>query len=93
MRVVLLLVLLLGGCAKVTEMREPDGGIQYLVGCYGALTPMSACYDKAAELCPAGYTIVDRHDTASSSVTQQGTSVKSVGRAARHQVRLPGSGQ
>ena len=79
MRVVLILVLGLAGCAKVTEMHEPDGGIQYLVGCYGALTPMSACYNKADELCPAGYTIVGRHDTASSSVTQQGTSVKSVG--------------
>jgi hypothetical protein len=79
MRVALLLVLLLGACAKVTEMREPDGGIRYLVGCYGALTPMSACYNKAAELCPAGYTVTDRNDTASSSITQQGTSVKSVG--------------
>ncbi len=79
MRAAFLLVLLLGACAKVTEMREPGGGIQYLVGCYGALTPMSACYNKADELCPAGYTIVGRHDTASSSVTEQGTSVKSAG--------------
>ena len=40
---------------------------------------MSACYDKAEELCPSGYTITDRNDTASSSETEQGTSVKSVG--------------
>ena len=79
MRVVLILALFLAGCAKVTEMRESDGGIRYLVGCYGALTPMSACYSKAEELCPSGYTIIDRNDTSSSSVTQQGTSVKSVG--------------
>ena len=79
MRVAVVLVLVLAGCAKVTEMREPDGGIRYLVGCYGALTPMSACYDKAEELCPSGYTITDRNDTASSSVTEQGTHIKSVG--------------
>jgi hypothetical protein len=71
MRSVLLLLLLLGACAEVTEMREPGGGIQYLVGCYGALTPMSVCYNKAEELCPSGYAIVDRKDTTSSSVTNQ----------------------
>jgi hypothetical protein len=71
MRAALLLVLLLSACAKVTEMRDPDGGTQYLVGCYGALTPMSVCYNKADDLCPAGYTIIDQKDTTSSSVTQQ----------------------
>lgn len=80
MRSVLVLVLFLGGCAKVTEMREPGGGIQYLVGCYGALTPMSVCYNKADELCPTGYTITNQNDTTSSSVTEQGTSVLSIAR-------------
>ena len=80
MRAVLIVVLFLTGCAKVTEIREPDGGIQYLVGCYGALTPMSACYNKAEEVCPSGYAIVDRNEISSLPVTEQGTGFESVGR-------------
>jgi hypothetical protein len=57
MRLVLVLVLLLSGCAKVSEMRGSDGGLRYLVGCYGALTPISVCEKKALELCPGGYTV------------------------------------
>ena len=62
MRLAILFVLLLGGCAKVTEMTGPDGGLQYLVGCYGALTPMSVCHEKAAELCPGGYRVDDSRE-------------------------------
>jgi hypothetical protein len=79
MRVVVILALFLAGCAKVTEMRDPDGELRYLVGCYGALTPMSACYDKAEELCPAGYSITDRKDVSSLPTGEQGSSVHSVG--------------
>ncbi len=70
MRLLLVLVLLLGGCARVSEMTGPDGGLQYLVGCYGALTPMSVCHKKAAELCPAGYRVLD---TATTSTVDQAT--------------------
>ncbi len=63
MRLLFLLVLLVSGCAKVSEMTGPDGGLQYLVGCYGALTPMSVCHDKAAELCPAGYEVLNTNAT------------------------------
>jgi hypothetical protein len=72
-RSVLVLVLLLGGCAKVTEMHGAEGGLLYLIGCYGALTPMSACYKKAAELCPAGYTIIDQTSAVTHYRTSQGT--------------------
>lgn len=54
------LLLLLTACAKVTPMHDGEGGLKYLVGCYGALTPMSVCYAKADELCPAGYTMIDQ---------------------------------
>lgn len=62
MRLLLVFVLVLGGCAKVTEMQGADGGLQYLVGCYGALTPISVCQKKAAELCPGGYTVVNSRE-------------------------------
>jgi hypothetical protein len=61
-------------------MHEPDGGIQYLVGCYGALTPMSVCYKKADELCPGGYTITDQTADVVGSVTAQGTGVQNLAR-------------
>jgi hypothetical protein len=71
-RGILLLVLLLSACARVTPMHGSDGGLMYLVGCYGALTPMSACYDKAAELCPSGYKIIDQTEGVTQYRTSQG---------------------
>lgn len=74
MRPLVLLVLLLGGCAEVSEMRGPDGDVRYLVGCYGALTPMSVCRKKALELCPGGYEVDDsREFMGPGLVTQAGT--------------------
>ena len=74
MRPLVLLVLLLSGCADVSEIRDPDGGIRYLVGCYGALTPMSVCHDKAKELCPGGYEVDDsREFMGPGLVTEAGT--------------------
>lgn len=72
-RGVLVMLLLLAGCAKVTAMPGAEGEQLYLVGCYGALTPMSACYDKAAELCPGGYTIIDQREVLSHYRTSQAT--------------------
>ena len=56
-------------------MRGPDGEVRYLVGCYGALTPISVCHNKAEELCPGGYEVDDsREFIGPGLVTQAGTS-------------------
>ena len=41
-------------CTTTQEIRRPDGSVEYLVAC-GANLGWNICYDKANELCPAGY--------------------------------------
>lgn len=55
-----LLPLLLAGCATSTAIKTPDG-IQHLIECDGSAVPWSACYKKAAEVCPAGYRITQQN--------------------------------
>lgn len=53
------------GCAsapKATASKTLDqnGATVFDVSCSGATVPMSACYDKALEVCPQGFSVVDR---------------------------------
>lgn len=58
MRIILLLVsLLLASCVQVQQFRGPSGGPAYSLRCGGNL---DACFEKAGEICPKGYTIFDR---------------------------------
>ena len=50
----LLGLLLIAGCTAVQEIRRPGGGVEYLVAC-GASSGWNICYNRANELCPAGY--------------------------------------
>lgn len=54
---VLLAATLLCGCAIATSTSTPDGSKGYAVHC-GMV--VSACFDKAAEMCGGQYTIIDR---------------------------------
>lgn len=49
---------LLAGCALVTEVKGPSGRTNYSIKCGSDL--IEKCYQKAAELCPSGYEMVDR---------------------------------
>lgn len=49
----------LAGCATSTEIRGPGGQVSHLIDCSGAAVPLGACYEKANELCPTGYNVVD----------------------------------
>lgn len=54
----LLLVAALSGCASSTPVMGPSGKTNHSIRCGAAL--INACYEKAAELCPKGYDVVDR---------------------------------
>lgn len=51
------LILLLGGCTTTQEIRRPDGTMEYIIAC-GAGLGWNICYDKANQICPAGYTTI-----------------------------------
>jgi hypothetical protein len=54
-------------CATATPIYDQNGEAAMLISCDGAAVPMSACYNKAAEVCPGGYFLLgseDRHDGA-----------------------------
>src|SRR2546428_7510503 len=60
--VALVAVLLLVSCASIDpqEFRGPSGKTAYSMRCSGMGRTLDACYKKAGEVCPSGYTIVDR---------------------------------
>lgn len=53
--------LLLAGCMAIDphQFVGPNGNTAYSMRCSGMGRTLEACYDKAGELCPNGYTIVD----------------------------------
>ena len=45
------------GCVSTQEFKGPNGKTAYSMDCGNHL---NACYQKAGEVCPTGYTILDR---------------------------------
>jgi uncharacterized protein YceK len=59
MKILILTVLvLLAGCASAKQVRGPGGGTAYEVKCGNAAK--SKCREKAADVCPRGYSVLDR---------------------------------
>jgi hypothetical protein len=50
-------IALLAGCVDVTPIARPDGKTGYTIECDGE---SQACFDKAGDLCPSGYYLVER---------------------------------
>jgi hypothetical protein len=52
----------LSGCMSIdpTSFRGPNGKQGYSMKCSGMGRTLEACYQKAGEVCPSGYNIVDR---------------------------------
>jgi hypothetical protein len=69
---VVLLSAVLGGCAaKATQIYGRDGNPYHYIECPGPWTTLDNCYEKANEVCPAGYRIdndVAPRDSYSSSL-------------------------
>lgn len=58
-----LILLLVAGCAvpiKPEPFTGPSGRQAYTMACSGMGRTLAQCYQKAGELCPSGYNIVDR---------------------------------
>jgi hypothetical protein len=60
--VIVVLVSVLMACAEIQPrgFRGPNGKTAYSMRCSGMGRTLDACYQKAGELCPAGYNIIDR---------------------------------
>ena len=54
--------LLLTACVAVDPQQfvGPNGKSAYSMQCSGKGRTLDACYQKAGEVCPSGYTIIDR---------------------------------
>jgi hypothetical protein len=61
----------LAGCATAKEIQGPNGGKAYFIKCGSAV--IDKCYEKAAEVCPKGYTFADRQNNPNSVIVPVGT--------------------
>lgn len=51
----------LAGCVSQSETYLPDGSRGYAISCHGAMQSMSACLERAGQLCRSqGYRVFDR---------------------------------
>lgn len=65
MKLVLLLYAVLSSiasCATAKKVMAPSGNLGYSVECNGTAVSMTSCYEKAAEVCPSGYIIVNQQN-------------------------------
>lgn len=72
-KLMLATVFSLTGCASINpiQVSGPSGKTAYTMRCSGAGRTLEACYQKAGEVCPNGYTMVDR-STGTKSIPANG---------------------
>lgn len=59
---IVLISVFLSSCATIEPKQfiGPNGKTAYSMRCSGMGRTLDACYQKAGEVCPNGYTIIDR---------------------------------
>lgn len=59
---IIIAVVVLASCASIEPKQfiGPNGNAAYSMRCSGMGRTLDACYQKAGEVCPDGYTITDR---------------------------------
>ncbi|HXD05721.1 MAG TPA: hypothetical protein VN680_06715 [Burkholderiaceae bacterium] len=62
----------LAGCAIAQPIQGPNAKTAYVVQCSGST--ITACYEKAAEVCPSGYQMLDRNVSSSGVLVPAGRS-------------------
>lgn len=65
-----ILFVLLAGCASYKPVKAPDGSNAYEVKCGNAVE--SKCTQKAADLCPRGYSVLERNADRYDDLTKVG---------------------
>jgi hypothetical protein len=75
MRNVILIVLwsVLAGCATSKDVMAPSGKMAHLIKCGSARIDL--CYEKAAEVCPKGYSIVADREGANGALVTPGSGI------------------
>jgi hypothetical protein len=69
-KLILVAPLFLFGCASTERVTGPNGASAYLVKCGNAVK--TKCMEKAADLCPNGYTHLDRNGDRYDDLTKIG---------------------
>ncbi|MBI5741438.1 MAG: trypsin-like peptidase domain-containing protein [Nitrospirae bacterium] len=69
LRVILISIFLISGCATANRVYTPDGQTGYSINCSGSALNWGMCYEKAGELCGSiGYDVIVRSGDQGSSV-------------------------
>ena len=61
-KLILLLGIILSGCASATKVTLPSGEKGFSIDCSGTAVPISKCMEKAGEVCPSGYEVISSHN-------------------------------
>jgi hypothetical protein len=69
-RLILISLVFLLGCASAKQVKGPNGEAAYLVQCGNAVK--EKCNDKANEICPNGYKLLDRNANQYDDLTKVG---------------------
>ena len=66
------LLIMLTACMSVTPSQfvGPSGKTAYSMRCSGMGRSMDACYQKAGEVCPSGYNIIDKSSSTVAFMSQ-----------------------
>jgi len=67
---ILIILVVLAGCASSKQVRGPNGQKAYEVKCGNAVK--SKCTAKAADLCPHGYSVLERNGDRYDDLTKVG---------------------
>ena len=67
----LMFLLVLTGCASAKQVKGPGGGNSYEVKCGNAVK--SKCTSKAADLCPRGYSVLERNSNRYDDLSKVGS--------------------
>lgn len=70
----LMLLAVLAGCASAKQVKGPNGEIAYLVQCGNAVK--DKCTEKAEDLCPNGYDLIDHDSNRYDELTKVGNAGK-----------------